>query len=235
MQSFNVKYSRNKSVVAVLILLPLLIFAPVVVLLVSLPSLPYWILLSIVCVVLLFSILTVTQLVKRQLTVSCTIQIDETGLEIQLLKHSLFYPVSHYKSSWSNIENVSSNFDPQLSVHFYQVSFRHPSRTINLWTNEEHETVEVETEFGKQLLLAVEQYNEQLPGKNGLHIYHRGFYESWWAKALTVLAWLVIIAAVANKCIHWETVSMWRVVAPVIYSGGWLSAYYLNKNQSSTV
>lgn len=231
MQKFEVKYSLQGKIVLVLIILPLLWTIPLLVAATLIPDLPSWTILVLTVVILLGAIITTLRVVNNWLTIPCEVIMDEEKIEIKLLKHSFIYTVTHYESAWGNIENVSSNIDTQNNKRFYQLKFRNPGKTISISTDEVIESIEQETEFGKTLLDYVNRFNDNT-SPSALKIHSKGFYDSWWAKLLTLFTWLITVLVIVAKFSNPDGISIWKAMGFLAYSAIWLTAYYTNRKKN---
>jgi hypothetical protein len=192
------------------------------------PNLPDWAVLLGSFVMMGAAILIMIFIMKHWGTVTADVAMNEEGISIQLLKSSPFYPVKSYKCSWDGLRNVSTNYDPRHNKRFYLLSFKSPHTTINLQPDEATDQ-DNETGFGTMLLGYVSRYNESHIAQPETQIKSRGFYDTWWAKALTLLAYAMSAVVLMMFFIDRERMPWWRAVQVVTVSTLWLAAYYANR------
>lgn len=227
MHTYRVEYYRTGAIVAILVFIPLLLVGIFVSIILAIKEIPEWILITAICLLVIFSMILTLIIYKRYGSLPCQVQMSEDGLDIKLLRHSFLYNISHYSSTWSNIQNISTNYDPNHSRRFYQVTFKKPKRTINLIPTEKVANAGEETDFGKTLMDHVEKYNEQ--HDPSMQIHSRGFYDTFFAKALTFLAFAMAVAVILIKFIAPASIDNWRTMAVLAYSFIWLYSYYMNR------
>jgi hypothetical protein len=230
MKTFQVNYSRNGILVLILLIIPLFIMTPIFIGIAMIwgGSLSDVALIAVVVAVMIAGILLTVWMVKRYATVPCEVSVSDSGIQVKLLRHSFLYGVSQYESEWGNIRNVSTNFDPQNSRRFYLVSFKKPNKTINLSPKEKVEAAE-ETELGTALLSYVDKFNNQ--AAPAVQIHSRGFYDSTWAKTLTIIIWIGTVAVVVLSILEPDKIPLWRAGIFLAYSAIWLTAFYINRKK----
>ncbi len=231
MKTFQANYSRNGILIAILLIIPLLIMTPLFIALAYM-NLSEVMLFVAIGAIMIAGIGLVLWIVKRHVMVPCEVSVSDGGINVKLLRHSFLYGMSHYESGWGNIRNISTNYDPQNNKRFYLVSFKSPHKTINLTPNDKITSVEEETELGTELLSYVDQFNSQ--AAPAMQIHSRGFYDSGWARGLTVITWIAM-AAVVIIFIAWPgNLPIWRALAFLAYSAIWLTAFYANRKKSKS-
>lgn len=228
MQTFRVTYSRNPVIVLLLIVVPLIVAAAFVIPMLMIPDLPDWAVLLGSFLMMGTAILIMLVIIKTWGTALADVVLNDEGISVQLLRSSPFYPVKSYKSSWGGLRNVSTNYDPRHNKRFYLLSFKSPPTIINLQP-EEATDQDNETGFGTVLLGYVARYNETHTAQPETQIKNRGFYDTWWAKALTLCAYGISAAVLIMFIIDRERIPWWRAVQVVTVSTIWLAAYHANR------
>jgi peptidoglycan/LPS O-acetylase OafA/YrhL len=228
MQTFRVTFSRNPVVVLLLIVVPLLVAAAFVVPLLIIPNLPDWAVLFGSFLMMGAAILVMLFVMKKWGTVKADVVMNEEGISVKLVRFSPFYPVRSYQCSWDGLHNVSTNYDPRHNKRFYLLSFKSPRTTINLQPEEATDR-DNETGFGIILLGYVSRYNESHTAQPETQIKSRGFYDTWWAKALTLLAYAMSAVVLIMFSTDRERMPWWRAVQVTTISTLWLAAYYANR------
>jgi hypothetical protein len=230
MHKFEVKYSLQGKVVLVLLVLPILWMIPLLVIFTLIPDLPGWAIPVLTILVLTGAIISTIRFIGKYINVPCVVTMNEDKLEIELLRHSFLYTITHYESPWSNIENVSSNIDTKNNKRFYQVRFQNPGKIITLGSNESINTVSDETAFGKTLLDFVDKFNKTETASS-FKIHSNGFYDSWWAKLLTFFAWTMTALIIVVSFTKPGSINIWKVLGFFAYCVIWLTAYYTNRKK----
>lgn len=231
MQTYSVAYYRTSAIIEILVFIPLLLAGIFVSIILTTGNMPEWMLITASCLLVILSITCTLIIYKRYGALPCEVQMSESGLDVKLLRHSFLYSISHYSSNWGNIENVSTNYDPNHNRRFYQVTFKKPKKTINLIPAEKVTHSGHETDFGNVLMNYVQNYNKQHQQEPTMQIHSRGFYDTVLAKVLTFLAWAMIAVIIIVKIISPGKISIWRSFAALAYSGMWLTAYYISKRK----
>jgi hypothetical protein len=231
MQTFPVTFSRNPVIVLILVTVPLIIVAIFLLTLFSIPNLPDWAIFVGSFVMMAVNIATVLFIYKKWATARAEVDMSDEGLRIRMLSSSPFYPSAGYQSSWEGIENVSTNFDPQHDKRFYMLSFRHLGKSISLMPAESASD-DAETPFGDALLAYVSKYNSAHKSQPETLIHQKGFYDTWWAKGLTIFTYLIFALVVVMRLLRPNDVSIWRLVQVACFGILWLSAYYTNRKHA---
>jgi hypothetical protein len=216
--------------VLILLTVPLLVAAIFTLPLVSIPRLPGWMILASSFLMMFVAIISVKYVIRKWGAVNAEVAMDDKNITIRLLQRSPFYSRREYASTWEDLENVSSNIDPRHGVRFYMISFRNPSVTVTLTPTEEID-VEAETAFGDVLLEYVSHFNAENQTQQKASIHRRGFYEAWWAKAITLCVYLIIPLAMIVHFTIPEKVSTWRLVQVFCIGFGWLIVYHTNQRK----
>lgn len=232
MQTFPVTFSRNPVIVLLLVLVPLTVTAVFMVPLLMIRDLPEWLIFLIIGVIMVTSIRLLLLLLKKWGSIAAEVQIGEEGIEIKLLQCSPFYTRKEYHSAWEGLANVSSNYDPQHTKRFYSLTLRHPHITVSLQPAESVADSDTETAFGAALIDGVGRYNAAHAAVPQAQIRQRGFYDAWWAKGLTGLAYLSMAGVVLGYFVNREVFGLWRVVQVLCFSALWLAAYYANRRHT---
>jgi hypothetical protein len=231
MQTYPVTFLRNPVVVMILVVVPLIIVAIFLAIMLSLPHLPDWAALVGSFVMMGCSIAAVLFLYKKWAAIKAEVTLSEDGIVVKLLEPSPFYPKEGYQSSWEGVENVSTNFDTKHYKRFYMVRFRNQGKAISLSPTDDTDK-DTETAFGEALLGYVSRFNSQHQSLPDSIIRQRGFYDTWWAKALTVFTYLMFAGVVIMKLTSPASLDFWRIVQVAIFGTLWLSVYYTNRKHS---
>lgn len=231
MQKFDVLYSRQGTLVLIIIAVPLIWLAPFFAAVFLIHNMADWFVITIIILMMVGSLTTLLWMIKRYATVPCEVLMDENRLEVKLLRHSILYFVTHYETNWSNIENVSTNFNNQTNKRFYQVTFKNPGKIITLEPNQVLKSINEETIFGNTLNNYVDKFNtsQQLPAS--MQIHSKGFYDTRWAKLITFFAWGMTAVIIVAKIASPESISSWKILSFLVYSSMWLTVYYANRGK----
>jgi hypothetical protein len=111
------------------------------------------------------------------------------------------------------------------------VRFRQRGKSFSLTPTDKADE-DSETPFGDTLLGYVSKYNAAHQSQPDALIHHRGFYDTWWAKALTVFTYLMFAGVVIMRITTPEKVGTWRMIQVATLGVMWLSAYYTNRRHS---
>jgi hypothetical protein len=231
MQTYQVVFSRTPMIVFVMVVVPLVIVGAFITPLIVLRDIPDWLVITLIVAGITAAIVVSLLLIKHWVTVPAELQMDESGLRIQLIKRSPIYMRKTYSAPWNGLSNVSSNFNPQQGKRFYLISFRNPAVTVSVEPGE-ITNAERETAFGDVLLGYVASFNSSLGTEEpAAVIRQRGFYDAWWARLITALAWLMMITVVVLYCFNPEAIPVWRLFQVLFFSIIWLTSYYANKRR----
>jgi hypothetical protein len=231
MQSFPVAFSRSRTVVFILISVPLLIAFGIIIPLATWSRVPDWAPMPMAIAACAVSIGSVLLLYKRYAAIPADAELHENGISIRLRQPSPFYRRS-YAAEWSAVSNASSNVDMQHGKRFYLVTFRDSGATVQLMPDEPADESS-ETAFGRVLLSYVSSYNEKHTSQPETLIRQRGFYDAWWAKALTGFALLALPGGIVLYAAAPEMMEGWRLLQIASFSVAWLVAYYANKRSAT--
>jgi hypothetical protein len=231
-QTFTVSVSRTGVVVLILVAIPVLTVTVFLVgILAWAGEASDWVVIPTIILMMVTAIGGVLLTLKKWGTPKAEVRMDDAGITIRLLEPSPFYPRSTYVCLWEGIENVSSNIETQHNKRFYQVSFRGPSTMTITLSPPEVVDEHTETPFGDALLSYVAQYNKTHTLQPETLIKRRGFYDTGWARALTILAYTMVAVVAGMKILKPDSVETWRVIQVVTFCTLWLSAYYANRRR----
>lgn len=230
-RTFEMKCQRVYAVVLILVLIPSILVVGFIFLLTSIPAvLPDWLVLtSSFLLVGLSAVLTLLAIMKWA-NLPCSVTLNEDGVIVSLKRRSPFFRKWVYTCSWREIRAVSSNFDSQTGGRFYKLGMRSGDGNIYLSPDEKTNTPVLETEFGSVLMQFVE-VAEQLPDKKLQPIDKKNFYQSTWAYWLTRVVLVLNIVLWGVFIFADESMDAWQVTRFSLFSGVWLTAYYLNKGK----
>jgi hypothetical protein len=231
MQKYPVTFSRNPVMFLILIIIPLLVTAVFLVPVLWLPRFPDWLVLVHSVALMGVALACTLFAVKHWASTPAEASLDEAGILITLQQGSPFYLRKEYKSTWEGVDNVSTNLDPQHNKRFYLLSFRNPATTVNLMPADAADE-DTETPFGEVLLNYVQQYNTSHQGHPEAIIRQKGFYDTWWAKALTVCAYVCMIAVLVAYFTDRERLPFWKLIQVCAFSALWLAAFYANQRKN---
>jgi|GEM_PF-5554421 len=215
---------RTNLVVWTLILVPLTGVALLLLFVLNFDGpLPDWAILTGSFVFMALLIACTLWIISHKVVIPCAVTIDEKGLRYVLLRNSFLYPRKEFFAPWDNVENISETLNMQNNTSFYQISFKQPSFTINLDAIKGHE--EEATTFYQQLIYFKNVYNVSHAQKE---ITSKGFYDSWWAKALTHVTYIFILLIICIKLYKPAIFSWWRVAGFCAFAITWLINFYAN-------
>lgn len=235
-QTFTVSFSRAGAIVFILVAIPVLTVAVFLTGIMALAGkAPEWVVIAVIILMMATAIGGVLLILKKWGTPEAHVRMDDSGITIRLLRRSPFYSRSGYASPWEEIENVSTNIDTQHNRRFYQLSFREPLATTVSLSPPDVVDENTETPFGEALLSHVARFNNAHSQQPGALIKRKGFYNTGWAKALTILAYAMMVALIAMKILKPETVDTWRIVQVAAFSVMWLASYHANNRRHPKV
>ncbi len=226
---YDMTCSRMGITILILVLFPLIVAGSMIAIIFAFGNnMPDWLLIVVIFIILLLTAYWLIGFIKKWGVSPCTAEIDDNGIKVTLKKKSVFYPATVFQSAWADLKSASSGYEPQRDEHFYKVEFSSPPITIYLNSPEKVKGVDEETEFGSLFLAYVALQNEAKQKQGKEQIDTRNFYQSTWAKWLTYLMWLVLIGTTVGYFIAPDSLNPWKLIQFGIYSGIWLTAYYLN-------
>lgn len=224
MKTFKLQMQRTKMVVLTLFIVPLSGVALLLSFLLNYDQpIPDWALLTGSFVFMALLIVATVWVTKHKAVVPCSIIIDENGLKYILQKKSFLYRRKEFFATWDNIKNIGESFNVQTSTSFYQISFKQPSFTINLDAIKGQE--EDATTFYQQLVYFKNLYNVSHAQKE---ITSKGFYDSWWARALTHVTYVFILLIIGIKLFKPEVLTWWRIAGFCAFAITWLINFHAN-------
>jgi hypothetical protein len=197
-------------------------------------DLPDWAIITIIILIITYVIIIVLYLLKKVSKIPCKVSLDDQGIKIELLSRSIFFPGKVFESSWSGISEVGSSYEPQRQNRFYKVSFSRPSITIYIDHTQKLEDPDEETEFGRLLMGYVALANQNLADGSAQRIDTRNFYQSGWARNVTIFVWIIMAGLFVFKIIYPDTIEFWRIAQFSIVAGIWLLAYRMNNRKKKT-
>ncbi len=229
-KSFEMKCQRVYAVVLILVGIPSVVVISLVFLLLSIQAeLPDWLVLTLSFGMVGLSALLTLWAIMKWANIPCTVTLSQDGVLVSLKHRSPFFRRWTYQCSWQELAAASSNYDSQTGGRFYKIAMPNGQGNIYLSNEEKTNTPLLETEFGA-LLNEYLNVADQLPGHNNAPIDRTNFYQGKWAFCLTrivlilnALAWIAFFVI--------DDLDAWQITRFSLFSGIWLSAYYLNKGR----
>lgn len=223
MLPYRLLYSKNSVLILAMILIPIfgvgLMFA---ILLNLTKDLPDWTIFSFIIFFLFVLVISLLYIIKKWLNVACNTFVNESGISFKFEKKNFFYKYNDFFSGWENVTNIAETAYNEQG-NFYQITFKNPSFTANfsaIKAEEEHAQ-----KFFNELTYYQDLYNLSHPKTQ---ISSKSFYESTWARMIT---WLFYILVIAIPILYFTTdksVDWWRITSLLCFGSIWVGNYYKN-------
>lgn len=225
MQKFEVKIQRNIYVFWSLILTPLIsVFLFVFIILnVNIPISDSLLLGSSFAFMAILIFVTLW-IINNVVSVDAEVTLSNNEFKYKLLKKNILYRNIEFVTSWHNILNISENWNPKNNTVFYDVAFKSPSQKLSFSTIKGKES-EFEA-FCQQLILLKDAYNQE---SNQNKILDKTIYESFCAKLLTILIYILIPALIGLKIMQPSSISWIKIIGFTAAATAWLVEYHRNK------
>lgn len=226
MLPYRLLYSKNSVLIMAMILIPIFGVGLMFAILLNLPKdLPDWTIFSFIIFFLFVLVVSLLYIIKKWLNVPCNTFVNETGISFKFEKKNFFYKYNDFFSGWENVTNISETAYNEQG-NFYQITFKNPSFTANfsaIKAKEEHAE-----KFFNELTYYQDLYNLSHPKTQ---ISSKTFYESLWARMIT---WLFYILVIAIPILYFTTdknIDWWRVTSLLCFGSIWIGNYYKNTNK----
>ncbi|WP_316769555.1 hypothetical protein [Pedobacter frigiditerrae] len=223
MLPYRLLYSKNTVLILAMVLIPISGMGVMFAILLNLPKdLPDLIIYILIVFFLIILVLSLLLIIKKYLNIPCKTFVDETGISFKFEQKNVFYKYNDFFSGWENVTNISDTAYNEQG-NFYQITFKNPSFTANFSAIKgEEENAE---KFFDELTYYQDLYN--LSNPNTL-ISSKSFYESTWARMIT---WLFYILVIAVPIIYFTTdksIDWWRIISLFCFGSIWVGNYYKN-------
>jgi len=181
-----------------------------------------WIIYGIIFSFLILIVVVLLLVIKKWLTVPCKTFVNENGISFKFEKKNFFYKYNDFFSGWENVTNISdTTYNEQGS--FYQISFKNPTFTANFNAIKgEEENAE---KFFDELTYYQDLYNLS---HTNTPISSNTFYEGIWARIITWLFYIMVIAIIIIYFTSGKNIDWWRTISFLCFGSLWLGNYYRN-------
>lgn len=225
MKSSNIRFDQQGKI-ALALLTPLLFMIPLVVLFVTVRDAPDWLIIIAIVVVIISALISVVVLVKK-LSSEIVFHDEENGkYRVEFTKRGFFAPHSFdfelkdIGNFWTDLNQTG--FYASFDLHKPPFSFQ----LCALTKNEEDQVafINLMNEFQQ----AVNQFNvdEVTAETKELPIASVTMYETWWAKALSLIVILVVIGIVGVSVYTGQEVPWYKFTLLIILGVPFIGKVY---------
>jgi hypothetical protein len=132
MQTFTLNYHKNSMLLLSMLCIPILYSGLTLAILLKLqPSIADWLIFVIIASSLLMMILLLRWVIYSQIMVQSKVSINDKGISFKLQKNSFLYRYVDFYSGWENVNNISEIFCSRTGNYFYRITFKNPFFSAN--------------------------------------------------------------------------------------------------------
>jgi hypothetical protein len=157
-QQYEAIFSRTAVVVLIVSIIPVVFIIGIVLPIALWPDMSDWIPLLSAVLTVTVSLGLVRFFYSRYATIPADMQLDDTGMRINLERYSPFYR-KEYSAAWDAVSKACSNAETRQNKRYYLITFRDSGQTVQLMADEYADEYS-ETAFGEVLLSYVDKHNE---------------------------------------------------------------------------
>lgn len=223
---YQLIYNEQRKITWVLILVPLMWSALFIGAILFLEGIPEWLILLSSVFLLVVSLLSVLLIIKKWLTIKCSIEITNDYFKYSMQKKSPFYSFQEIKISWDRVLNF--NVD-EINKSFYAVvTLSQPDMKFSLSPSSfEPKHIHEFREFETAMLQKISAYNIQAQEKHLHTISSKSFLENIWIRVLAIVFLIFLIAIsiifllskkdISSNYYWWRLIWIWFVSVPYLF------------------
>lgn len=134
MESYQLKLVQPFTVVLVLVLVPAVAVFSFIQIMIQFPGLSDLVAYTVIYVFLGLLMLLVLWLCVKKMTVDCVVVVDEKGIQISLVKPSLFFKRVTYRG-WEDVRAIDDYIDLALGDRVVKIRLANPARRLRLYAD----------------------------------------------------------------------------------------------------
>ncbi len=232
--AFTVVYARLRHHIWAMIVVPLIPMGIFVSAILQFPNVAEWVIYVGVIASMAIAIFSLRWLIKQHLSVEAHVVPKDNGLEIELIKTNLFYPNGEIFLSFPAIRNISYNYQAQNNQEYLLVKLAKGPNVQFLPSGNKPEDLPAlcDSIYEKR-----NQYNSNPALQQKDYIGNTGFYETAFAKVLTVTSLIAtgmvtVVMIVRPGLLHWYKAIGWYAIAATWLINVWNAKQKSNQNKN---
>ena len=140
MQTFNLNYHKNSTLLFSMFLVPITIAAVALLVLLNLsPLFSEYFIISAIAFSLILMVLVLRWIINNKIIIPTEVNLSHEGLFFKLKKTSFLYHTTVFFAGWENVKNISEIFCSKTGKYFYRITFSNPDFTANFSANKNYE------------------------------------------------------------------------------------------------
>ena len=222
---YELIYNEQRKITWILIRVPLIWSAIFIGIILFITRMPEWLVLISSVLLLAVSLISVLFVIKKWLTIKCSVEITDDYFKYSMHKKSPFYSYKEIKISWEKVNNFKVE---GITKSFYAVlKLSKPAMRFSL-SPESYSIKHLNefSEFTNEVELKISNYNSQAEEKHLHIISNKSIFESIGARMTAVVFILVLSALTISYKIYepdlainytwWKIIWLWIISAPYL-------------------